>query len=419
MTAATIFELCEPQPDIRAGTAADADFAADLSHVVRGAGGPAECVDAARFFTDTYPTRGLKSLLANVCARLSGRGGAVAAAFRLDTSFGGGKTHGLIALVHAARGMRGVAQPGEFVDPALVPAEGVRVAAFDGENADPANGRRMSEGVLAFTPWGEIAYALAGGAGYERVRRSDEQGVAPGAETIAELFGGRPALVLLDELAIYLRKVKGRPGARDQLTAFLTSLFKAVEASPRAALVYTLAVGKEGRSTDAYGEENEFVAGRMAEAESVSARKATLLNPTEDDETVHVLRRRLFARVDAEGAARVVEAYRALWHDHRAALAPEAGKAETVSAFLASYPLHPDVLDTFTGKTATLANFQRVRGMLRIPGRTVARLWEVRPGDATAIHLHHIDPGFEPIRQEIVTRLARKRATSAGRSRRP
>ena len=38
----------------------------------------------------------------------------------------------------------------------------VRVAAFDGENADPANGRSMGDGVLAYTPWGEIAHALAG-----------------------------------------------------------------------------------------------------------------------------------------------------------------------------------------------------------------------------------------------------------------
>src|SRR5258708_39895019 len=65
----------------------------------------------------------------------------------------------------------------------------------------------------------------------------------PGAETIAELFGDQPALILLDELSIYLRKIKGRPNARDQLTAFLTSLFKAVESSPRATLVYTLAGG--------------------------------------------------------------------------------------------------------------------------------------------------------------------------------
>ena len=43
--------------------------------------------------------------------------------------------------------------------------------------------------------------------------------------------------------------------------------------------------------------------------------------------------------------------------------------------------------------------------MLRLLARTVARLWEERPADAAAIHLHHIDPGHEPIRQEIVTRL--------------
>ena len=267
----------------------------------------------------------------------------------------------------------------------------------------------MDDGILAYTPWGEIACALAGREGYERVRRSDEQGVAPGAETIAELFGNKPALILLDELSIYLRKIKGRPNARDQLTAFLTSLFKAVESSPRAALVYTLAIGKDGKASDAYSDENQFIADRMAEAESVSARKATLLNPTEDDETVHVLRRRLFERIDEAAAAQVIEgdeqSYRSLWHRNREALASEAGKPQTLADFRTSYPLHPDVLATFTGKTATLANFQRVRGMLRILGRTVSRLWQTRPADATAIHLHHVDPGFEPIRQEIVTRL--------------
>ena len=416
MSVPTIFDLCIPRADVLAGTASDSDFAADLSHVIRGIGGPVEYSDPVRFFANTFPTRGLKSLLTNVCTRLSGKSGAVAAIFRLDTSFGGGKTHGLIALVHAARGMQGVADPGEFIDPNLIPGADVRIAAFDGENADPANGRRMADDVLAYTPWGEIAYALAGREGYERLRKSDEEGIAPGAETIAELFGDRPALILLDELSIYLRKIMGRPGARDQLTAFLTSLFKAVESSPRATLVYTLAVGKDGKSGDAYSNENQFIADRMAEAESVSARKATLLNPTEDDETVQVLRRRLFERIDETAATPVLEAYRALWHAQRGALAPEAAKPETLQGFKDSYPLHPDVLDTFTSKTATLANFQRVRGMLRILGRTVARLWELKPADATALHLHHIDPGYEPIRQEIVTRLGQGMYVPAIRS---
>ena len=78
---------------------------------------------------------------------------------------------------------------------------------------------------------------------------------------------------------------------------------------------------------------------------------------------------------------------------------------ETVDAFRARYPLHPEVLETLTSKTATLQNFQRVRGMLRLLARTVASVWKQQPADATAIHLHHIDLGYEPIRQEIVTRL--------------
>ena len=120
----------------------------------------------------------------------------------------------------------------EFVDPALLPQGPVRIAAFDGENADPANGRDMGGGVFAYTPWGEMAYALAGKEGYERVRKSDESRAAPGAETLRALFGGEPALILLDELAVYLRKTRRFDGARGQLTAFLTSLFKAVESAP-------------------------------------------------------------------------------------------------------------------------------------------------------------------------------------------
>ena len=80
-------------------------------------------------------------------------------------------------------------------------------------------------------------------------------------------------------------------------------------------------------------------------------------------------------------------------------------RPETIESFRSSYSLHPEVLDILTGKTATLDNFQRVRGMLRLLAQTIARLWETMPNDATAIHVHHIDPGYEPIRQEIATRL--------------
>ena len=401
MNTPTVFDTCRPRADVLAG-GGESEFAADLSRVA-GGGDEGACADAGRFFADSYPTRGLRALLGDVCRRLAGRGDA--AVFRLDTAFGGGKTHGLIALVHAARGMAGVGNAAEFLDPALVPARPVRVAAFDGVNADPANGRRMDGEVRARTPWGEIAYALGGRAGFELVRASDESGAAPGAGTLQELFGGEPALVLLDELSIYLRKARRQPGADGQLTAFLSTLFGAVARTPNAAAVYTLALGREGRSADAYGDENRYIADSMAEAESVSARTATLLNPTAEDETAPVLRRRLFESIDDAAAAPAFDAWRALWAANREALPEDAARPEAVAALRACYPFHPEVLEVLTGKTATLGAFQRVRGMLRLLAAAVAQLWEERPADAAAIHVHHIDPGRERVRRGIVTRL--------------
>lgn len=403
MTLPSIFDLCKPRDDVAKGTISESDYAANLANVLTGRASR-DYTDAPTFFTNTYPTEGLKELLVNVCGRLSGRGESISAVFRLDTSFGGGKTHGLIALVHAAAGMKGVSNIAEFLDPAIVPARPVRVAAFDGQNADPANGRPMGEGIRAHTPWGEIAYQLAGKAGYEIVRRSDEQGIAPGADTIKELFGSDPVLVVLDELGEFLRRVQNM-GGRDQLTGFLKALLTAIESTPQAAVVYTLAVRSDGKAVDAFAEENEFLASAMSELESVSGRKATNLNPTKDDETAKVIRRRLFESIDDSQATEVINAYRELWAIHRDALSEEARRSTTSAEFAQTYPFHPDVLYTLTGKTATLGGFQRVRGMLRILAKTVGVLWTNRPSDASAIHLHHIDLGSDVIRREFTTRL--------------
>ena len=112
------------------------------------------------------------------------------------------------------------------------------------------------------------------------------------------MFGGEPTLILLDELAVYLRKVWQAQGARHQLTAFLTSLFTAVEKRPTGRWCTRWRLAATARAKDAYSEEHQFVADAMEEAGSVSARKATLLNPTEDEETAPVLLRRMFERID-------------------------------------------------------------------------------------------------------------------------
>ena len=287
-----------------------------------------------------------------------------------------------------------------------MPSEDVAVAALDGENADPANGVTLEPGLLARSLWGEMAYRLAGREGFERVRTSDETHVAPGTDTLVELFGDRPALILIDEVAVYLRKVaRVHPDKADQFAAFLQSLLKAVSTSPRAVLVFTLAVNAEDSSSkDAYGPEQQIAMAAFDEAVKVAGRKATVLNPTRDDETAAVLRRRLFESVDADGAAAAVAAYRELWKRHAGDLPADAADARTAAQFQAAYPFHPEVMATLMEKTSGLATFQRTRGMLRLLSRTVSHLWNERPADATAIHLHHVDPGHGPIREEVLTR---------------
>lgn len=409
----TLFDACTPRDDVLRGSLAESDFAADLAQVLKHEA-PIEYQDAALFFANTHPTRGLRTLLQYVCLRLRGSGEQVAAIFRLDTNFGGGKTHALIALAHTARGMPGVANASEFLDPALLPRQPVRIAAFDGENADPVNGRDMGDGVKAYSPWGEIAYALGGKEGYEQVRKSDEMGIAPGTENIRALFADEPALILMDELAIYLRKAAAKSvKAGEQLSAFLSCLFKAVSGTNNVCLVFTLAVGKtDKKAIDAYGEENQSIVGMM-DAESVSAKTATILDPTEEDETVKVLCRRLFKHIDAEQAKAVVKEYCRIWDANREHLPSLAIDVASREAFFEGYPFHPELIATLKEKTSTLSNFQRVRGMLRLLARTINRLWQKRPAETYAIHLHHIDLSSSPIRQEVLTKLGQQAYTPA------
>jgi len=163
---------------------------------------------------------------------------------------------------------------------------------------------------------------------------------------------------MIDEVSVYLRKAeRAYPGASGQFTAFLHALFKAVETEPNVALVLTLAVGKDVEVKDAYGEEHERALVSLAEAEMVAARKATQLNPTEEDETADVLRRRLFDDVDRSAADAVVAAYADIWNRNQSELPATATRAEVRDLFRRGYPLHPEAMSVLTEKLSSLSNF--------------------------------------------------------------
>ena len=94
-------EIAEPHTDVRGGKFQQAEFAADLSRVHAGTAN-AEYQNPALFFQRTFITEGMRLLLDSVAKRLAGNGGDPV--IQLQTAFGGGKTHTMLAVYHLAKG---------------------------------------------------------------------------------------------------------------------------------------------------------------------------------------------------------------------------------------------------------------------------------------------------------------------------
>src|SRR4051794_11026584 len=202
----TVFHQCTPRPEVLAGELPDSIFAADLWDVVcRKPGTHPDYLEPLRFFASTHPTENLKLLVKDVTERLAGVAGGTPV-YRLETGFGGGKTHSLIAAVHVAREGEQLADQLSDFRIARFPAPGtVKVAAFVGEESDPLSGNEhLIDGkkLRTYTPWGQIAALVGGSAGYEKVRANDEQGVAPAREALEAALGDHPTLIVIDELVL-------------------------------------------------------------------------------------------------------------------------------------------------------------------------------------------------------------------------
>lgn len=387
---ASIRETCTPRADVLAGGLVDKHFAAQLDQVVSGASGYEAYADAELFFELTFPTRGLRDLLAGTFARLSGRPGATPSAehavYRYETSFGGGKTHGLIALWHLAAGAR-PANVAEFVDPGLLPSA-CQAAAVVGDNLDPVNGQRGHDGVTTWTLWGEIARQF-GPAAWERVAASDEARTSCGKQVWLDVFGDTPTVVVIDEIAQYLRRLgtSGDERVRNLAGATIDGLkvlFEAATAAPAVRIVFTLATG-----TTAFGAETADVARALSdvEAQRLHQEAADVMQrpmgavgrPADDNEIGYILRRRLFASVDDAAASDAAAAYRALYGDLASRVVSVGEATDDPAAFgeriATAYPFHPALIECLDKRIGPLPGFQRARGALKMLAEAVATLW--------------------------------------------
>jgi predicted AAA+ superfamily ATPase len=386
-------EVVTPHRDVATGRYQQAEFAADLGQVARGEGA-AEYRDPGEFFRRTYLTEGLRHLLRGALLRLTGNGGDPVV--ELQTNFGGGKTHSMLALYHLFGGVRA----GDLAGiEAVLQGTGAtqpptaRRAVLVGTALSPANPHTTADGITIRTLWGELAYQLLGRAGYALVAADDERGVSPGSDQLRELFTrAAPCLVLIDEWVAFVRQlfhVSGLPaGSFEANLTFAQALTEAARATAR-----TLVVASIPASTIEIGGEGGQAA--LDRIKNTFGRVESAWRPASAKEGFEIVRRRLFQPITEPQhfAARdaVVRAFSEMYGMQVAEFPPDSREGEYRRQLEAAYPIHPELFERLYTDWSALDKFQRTRGVLRLMAAVIHELWERQDGSLL------IMPGTVPV----------------------
>lgn len=406
-----VLKACQPRKDLLSGSINLEIFTASLSQVAnhykgQGTGHPIY-TNAVTFFSEgTHFTEEMKVVLRDVIFRLGGDTTA-SALKRLETGFGGGKTHTLIACLHLAKKGKDLAPyVSEFIGKELLPDPGtVDVVAIAGD-AVPVKELRGTE-LKPYPLWTEIARQLGGTEHGSEVAVYLDRLDSPDEAFFDRLFAGRKVLILIDELAHYAaRWAVAYPRAKTMLATFFMSLLGYASQHPGIAIVVTLAGLHDAFSaqTAELSETLSQLANNPVDPDqalalqqeaargltSVLARTETVVVPVKAKDISAVLGKRLFESIDREDARRTVEEYRQLYGRSTSLLPGRLQIEPFLEEMRAAYPFHPAMLDLLNNKLSTVPTFQKTRGVLRILALAVRALWKSE-NDVPMIHPCHLD----------------------------
>ncbi|MBI2193014.1 MAG: ATP-binding protein [Planctomycetes bacterium] len=387
------YAVAIPHEDIRKGRLEEAVFAANLWAVVQGTA-PEVYLDPKEFYRKTFMTAGLGTVLKRVAGALSGDGESGDRIISLQTPFGGGKTHTLVALWHLAKHTDKLrkSSAGEGLCSLLAdrfPGRVKGVAVFTNATCDATQGRKTPEGIHTRTLWGELAVQLGGQALYERVRANDEAQRVPQGLFEQVLKDAAPCLILLDELADYCVGAAAVPVGSttlaDQTVSFIQQLTEAVGQVPGVALVGTLPASKYEVTQSETGQ------AIFSTLEKRFERYAADILPAAGHEIASVVRARLFDRVtpedDPDYPAKVAEAYQEMCAAHAGEVPADTARRNYREEVEQSFPFHPLLLETLYTRWGSHPDFQRTRGVLRLLASIVGDLWQRREGNTQTQHL--------------------------------
>lgn len=421
----TILSTCAPRDSILKGTFNPEVFTAALGPVIQFYKTGTSVIDniytdAALFFKEaTYPTDGLKNTISSVFRRISGDPTAPSI-YRLETAFGGGKTHSLIACVHIANcGNKLAGITDDLINPSILPEPGsVAVVGIAGDEI-PVN-EVKGDKLIPYTLWGELAFQLGEQDLYNAVKKDAESFAAPGRNFLDQVLGDKRILIMLDELAQYAARLEvAHADGASQLAAFVMALNGYAKNHSGIAIVVTLAGTADAFSkqterltsllnsvsTEGLNEDDAVAIAEKAAkgVTSVTMRDATAVTPVQPYEIASVLAKRLFKSIDASAAAIAADEYVTMYRRNSAILPEEATSIRFKERLVSNYPFHPTLIDFLNNKLAQAENFQGTRGVLRVLAMTVRSIWS-KHTPVGIIHASNIDLQNSAVVSEILGR---------------
>lgn len=417
-----------PHKDVRDGNMRGAEFAADLYYVSRGEASR-EYLEPVEFFRRTYLTEGLRDLLTWCARRISGDRNAPPVV-NLQTNFGGGKTHSMLALWHLLSG----APLTSFTDELQQLLSGVLTAplprtrrvALVGNHIAAGKGSEKLDGTKVQTLWGELAWQLGAAAGgeeearraYEIVRDADETRSNPGAALGELIKRYSPCLILIDEWVAYARQLYGRDdlagGTFDTQFTFAQTLTETVKATPGAMLLVSIPASSAAPSAEEVerGATDLEVGGLNGRAaltrlQQVIRRVADPWRAATSVESFRIVRQRLFEEPGADAQvdiAAVARTFVEFYARNRAEFPAGVGEISYEDRIAAAYPIHPELFDRLYQDWSTLERFQRTRGVLRLMSAVIHTLW-VKDDPAPLIMPGGIPLDADEVQSEITQYL--------------
>jgi len=366
-------EIVSPHVDVLEGTFQEAEFAADLSKVAKGTA-TQEYQNPVLFFERTYITEGMALLLESVVKRMTGKGGDPV--IQLKTAFGGGKTHAMLSAYHLARGEKPISELAgisTIIDKVgITDLPKAKVVVLDGNALSPSQPRKYGA-ITTHTLWGELAWQVGGEEAYRLVEQSDKDGTSPGKEILANIFKTySPVVVLMDETVAYTRQFEsGKSYAGGTFESNLTFIQALTEAAGHEKTSCVLASLPES-DMEAGGERGKKA---LRSIEHIFHRVEAIWKPIATEEGFEIVRRRLFSSIsDEQGRDEVCRAFADLYINS-SGYPSETKESIYFERLKSAYPIHPEVFDRLYEDWATLENFQRTRGVLRLMAMILHRLW--------------------------------------------